>query len=194
MSASLIYHGNSSVSIIITLLIDRLISNCHNSLFSYSTGNMSSRIDELHACLSDEKNVICEGSNPIETETQETTLNACLDVLLYPDGSRKDLTHTTLKLIEEARPKMGEANALFVEGLRLFNYQDAPLKYFAEAESKGCNHPILYYYMTLCYTDPFKGRGTRGNRLKEVEYYTKSLGGMQRIIASYHDYFHLVLI
>lgn len=80
----------------------------------------------------------------LHNETAETILETCLDVLFYQDGMRKPLTHCTLKLIENAKTRVGQANSLFLEGLT--TSKDG-IKSFLEAEDKGCNRPLLLYLL-----------------------------------------------
>lgn len=106
---------------------------------------------------------------------KQVALDACLNVLVYKDGTEKSLTHSTLKLIKESRPKIGEANALFLEGLqRHFGLRPA-FKYFSEAEKKGCNHPLLCYYMGICY---HSSGGVPRDVIKASECFGKAINGM----------------
>lgn len=102
-------------------------------------------------------------------------LNACLDALLYQDGAGKPFTYSTHDLIAAAKPTIGEANALFIDGIRLFNYTLNPLKYLTEAEVKGCEHPLLYYYLGECYR--VNSKGTTANSAKALDDYIKAIKG-----------------
>lgn len=114
------------------------------------------------------------------------TLNTCLDALLYQDGLIKCRTHTTLKLIEETKAKVGEAYALFLEGIRYFKIGTTSFRVFSEAEDKGCEHPILFYFMGLCYKDGLSGATT--NNRKAFEYLAKSIGGRLLFFIAFPPY------
>lgn len=97
-------------------------------------------------------------------------LNNCLDSLLYQDGKRRPLTHNTLKLIEDAKSKVGEANALFLKGL--ISSADR-FELLSTAEGKGCEHPIMYYFLGAFYS-----RGVGKSESKAIEYCDKAIAGM----------------
>lgn len=89
------------------------------------------------------------------------TLNACLNDLLYQDGTFKAVTSNAVKHIEAAKGKLGEANTLFIEGVRAYRrdkmaHDQYPLKkfvsfeYLSKAQAKGCQHPVLYYFLGEC--------------------------------------------
>lgn len=104
-------------------------------------------------------------------------VNDCVNALLYQDGVHRYPHTGLLKQIKDVKEQVGKANALFLEGLRQFVYDSlTPFEHLAEAEEKGCNHPVMYYFLGECYS-----KGTRGiakDATKAFEYYTKALGGM----------------
>lgn len=108
-------------------------------------------------------------------KSAQAILNACLDALFYHDGKAKLLTHNTLRLIEDAISRVGEANALFLEGLRS---SADDLNYLLEAEMKGCDHPVLYYTLGSLYScdDRFNDM----NITKTLDYYDKAIKGTHR--------------
>lgn len=111
---------------------------------------------------------------------QDAVLDVVLSALFYGIGERKPLTRNTLKLIEESKPALGEANSLLVEGvlqLGLFqgSGESVVKRYFIKAEEKGCNHSILYHYLGECY---YKGKmGIARNVPIALEYYTRAIAG-----------------
>lgn len=122
---------------------------------------------------------VSSGESRIAVELRDpslTALNDCIEALLYQDGAFRSLTHSTLKLLEDTKARVGEVNALFLEGLHAFGRQRASFKYFLEAEEKGCTHPVLYFFMGDCF-DLGLG-GIEKNAAKALEYYTKSIEGM----------------
>lgn len=121
-----------------------------------------------------------------------TSINDCLDVLLNQDRSLKDLTLRALQLVEDVKAKVGEANALFIDGVRLFNRPSNPFNYFSEAEDMGCTHSALYYFMGECYRDG--DMGVKGDASMAIEYYTKAIAGMSIDSLSSPLYLLLVLL
>lgn len=111
-----------------------------------------------------------------EKDDEPIALNACLNALLYQDGGIRNFTHTTLKMIEESKGKLGEANTLFIEGIRRFAYHDIAFKYLSEAEKKGCKHPVLYYFLGDCYRSGYKGVDVDDD--KALHYFNKAMEGM----------------
>lgn len=106
-------------------------------------------------------------------EEQRTTVEACVKALLYDDLSLRPISLTTHKFIMEAKVKLGEANALFIEGVRQYKYwlPNSLFKYFSEAEAKGCEHPLLYYFIGQYYLTT--NNGTPEDLDKAIEYYNK---------------------
>lgn len=100
-------------------------------------------------------------------------LNSCLDILLYQDGNRRPLTPSLLKLAEDAKSKVGEANALFLEGLC---FPGGRLKRFLEAEAKGCDHPVMYYFMGECHRGG--DDAVEENDNQALVYYDKAIAGI----------------
>lgn len=84
-------------------------------------------------------------------KSQEDVLNVVLDALVTEGGTRKALTHHTLKLIKAAKPVVGEANTLLLEGILRHQFVSGSSRFFLEAEAKGCTHPLLYHYLGCCY-------------------------------------------
>lgn len=125
------------------------------------------------------------------------TLNACLDVLVYQDGALKPVTSNTIKLIEEAKGKLSEANALFIKGILVYEGNDIlhyqpqqtdllAYEYLSEAHTKGCQHPILYYFLGECCRRVYDGEESiiaRG-----LQFYDMAAKGMlsSLIFASVH--------
>lgn len=77
-------------------------------------------------------------------------IDAALAALVDECGIRRFLTHSTLRRIA-AVIKTGHPNALMMKGIEKYEFITEPFKYFHEAESKGCCHPLLYYYLGECY-------------------------------------------
>lgn len=115
-------------------------------------------------------------------DPSQTSLNSYLDVLLYQDGELKPLTHNTLKLIEDVKSHVDEANALFLEGLCSFRNR---LELLSTAEKKGCDHPIMYYFLGECYKTGDKG--VKKDNHKSLEYYTKAIAGMWTVMLTQHN-------
>lgn len=119
-----------------------------------------------------------DGSEKIKLNEMEevTALHDCLDVLLYEDGMCKPLTHSTLTQLKHAKSKMSEANALFIEGVRLCNtIAVTTFKHLTEAEERGCDHPILYYHIAECYT--WGDRGVAKDAVKASKYHDMAIAG-----------------
>lgn len=108
-------------------------------------------------------------------ERSSSLLSDCLGALLYQDGEHKPLTHSTLKRIEDAKSKLDVANALFLDGIGRLERDPVPSKILSEAEEKGCNHPILYYFLGQCHS---RERSDEYNEAKAIEYYMKAIAGM----------------
>lgn len=64
--------------------------------------------------------------------------------LLHDDGSRRDFTHISLRLLEEALAT-GCPDALILKGIAMERLADDPISCLREAENKGSIHPLLYY-------------------------------------------------
>lgn len=124
-------------------------------------------------------------SGKTEKENQQANLSACLDTLVYQDGECKPLTHRMLKYLEEAKARLDEASALFIEGLHNITHG---FRLFSEAEEKGCEHPVLYYFMGECYR---KGeKGATQDFSKASDYYDMAIKGTCAIITLYWFYTH----
>lgn len=111
--------------------------------------------------------------------SQDRVLNEVLDALIYEDRTPKMLTHSILKLVAKAKPKMGEANALFIEGILRFHEEDSVFYYFLEAEQKRCRHPMLYRYLAEGFRDGNRGVGQNISRI--LEYSTLAISGTYSI-------------
>lgn len=121
------------------------------------------------------QDVIAEWVRKRKKQSHSQALQTCLDALLYPDILSRPLTHNTLKIIDNAQTKLDHSDALFVEGLRQFSRADAPWLLLSEAEKKGCDHPLLPYFIGLCYRDG--GKGVAKCSSKALEYYNKCIKG-----------------
>lgn len=80
------------------------------------------------------------------TDQGSDTLSKALDALMYEDGTHKNLTLRTLKLIEEAM-RTGLPDAYMIKGLQLHNFHSEPMQYYQEAQRRGCTHPLLDYLL-----------------------------------------------
>lgn len=116
-------------------------------------------------------------------KTQEYVLNQVLEDLFYDDMSAKKVNSRTLKLITVSKHRIGEANAIFIEGILQYNLGDESFKIFLEAEQKGCRHPLLYYYLANCCSDMDDDRAQ--NTLKALEYSNLAIRGNCGIGVSY---------
>lgn len=116
-----------------------------------------------------------------KSDPQQTTLNSCLDALLYESGELRPLTHNFLKLLEKTKMVVGNTDALFLDGISHYLRRAFPsaLRCLSEAEEKGCKHPILYYFMGECYNSEEKGLDK--NSTKALDYYNKAIEGMCRL-------------
>lgn len=103
-------------------------------------------------------------------------LDACLDALLYQDNAFRPVTHNLLKRLEQAKATLGEANTLFIEGLRRFGRLDPPFEYLTRAEEKGCDHPYFYYFLAECHRGVCQGCPV--DEAKALEYYNMAIKGM----------------
>lgn len=110
-----------------------------------------------------------------EVKLDATALKVCLDALLHQDGEPKNHTVRALEAVLGARVKLNEANALFIEGVRHIRRYGESLKYFSEAEEKGCTHPYLYYFLGLCFIGGCRGVPT--NNTKAFDYNAKAIAG-----------------
>lgn len=106
----------------------------------------------------------------------DEAVEACLDALLYQGWIERPLTISILNLLEDAKPIMGEANALLIEGIRQFSWRSIPMKHFFQAEEKGCDHPILHVYLSLLYDS--SPRGTTKSADKVFEHCIKAIQGL----------------
>lgn len=137
---------------------------------------MSSLEEVLHSpSVQVEYNTANGPMNQVDNEMSEVLLNKCLDALMYQNAELRPPTHSTLRLIEDAKSKLGEANASLIEGIRMFKFDQASFKWFAKAEEKGCKHPALYYFMGMCYADG--GTGVDKDDSKTLEYYDMTIAG-----------------
>lgn len=107
--------------------------------------------------------------------SQDRVLNDVLDALTYEDQTPKGLCYSIPKLLEDSKPRMGEANALFIEGVFRYHWSTDAFDYFSEAEQKGCRHPELYRYLASCYASGNKG--VREDASKTLEYSSLVIGG-----------------
>lgn len=98
---------------------------------------------------------------------QQSALEFILAALFYEDSRPKDLTHSALKLINEAKCLIGEENALFIEGILKFDMTENPFQFLSEAEHKGCQHPLIYSYLAECYRDGRKGVAQDASKVLE---------------------------
>lgn len=107
----------------------------------------------------------------------QTTIQVCLDALLYEDNEPRQLTYRSLKVLQDAKMIIGEANALFIEGIRLYYHQSrlSAFKCFSEGAKRGCVHPLLYYFMGECYR--YSGQSSNTEGAKALEYYEKAIQG-----------------
>lgn len=80
-------------------------------------------------------------------EDQEELLTTMLEMLLYEDTTIKPLTYRTLNYFERIKSSLGEANAFFIRALLEFNDHCRKDSLFNDAKSRGCKHPLLYYFM-----------------------------------------------
>lgn len=106
---------------------------------------------------------------------QKAALKVCLDTLFFDDNMSRPLTLSSLKVLNEAKSKLSEADALFIEGLCLPGSHES-FKYFFQAEQKGCDHPILHMLIGECYRSG--NRGVAADATKALQYYDKAIKGM----------------
>lgn len=108
-------------------------------------------------------------------KTQDDALNEVLSALVYGDGSCKPIVHRTLKLYNDLKEVMGEANSLFVEALLERNtpYYSTLL---LEARAKGCHHPVFYRHLAHCYYNGSKS--IPQDTSKALDYGIKAVSGM----------------
>lgn len=114
--------------------------------------------------------------NPTHVNSQHNYLKACVNALLYQDGTTRPMTHRTLKLLEESKSKLDEGDASFIKGIRRYQHRHRCFPFFSEAEEKGCTHPFLYYFLGECYMSDY--RGVSKDISKAADYYSMSVGGM----------------
>lgn len=112
----------------------------------------------------------------METESitkkfRDDKLEHVLGLIISESGGRSDLTHYILKVANESKRVVGEANALLIEGLLQFDLETDMLKTFLEAEQKGCDHPLLYHYIAEYY------RLKNEDVSKVFEYSAKAISG-----------------
>lgn len=137
---------------------------------------MSSLKDVPQLLPAESSRVIAPESKLDDKESQQAALTACLKARFYDDdGDFKPLTHNVLQLMEEAKSKINEADALFIDGVRWCQCPDIAFKYLSEAEMKGCDHPVLYYLIGNLYRIGSKTVIKDGK--KAFDYYSKSFGG-----------------
>lgn len=124
--------------------------------------------------------------DPQHLDIRQVALNTCLKELLGQDGRRKRNQSGDDMALEAALVEVGEADALFIEGLRNMSYysqSEISFKLFSEAEEKGCNHPVLYYFLGEYFRS---GKvGTARDIAKAVHYYDMAIKGKQ---TSIHDF------
>lgn len=109
----------------------------------------------------------------VDSKTQqgnEELINSVIDSLFYQDSLRKPLTNGLLEEINATKKLLREADSLFLDGLCPPDLSDAFI-YLSEAETKGCNHPLLYYFLGLCHQ--FQSKDTP----KAIQYYEKAVAG-----------------
>lgn len=83
-------------------------------------------------------------------ETTRRVIERAARALLYDDGTRRDFTHMSLKLLDEA-VATGSPDALVLKGIAVEKLEEDPTRYFLEAENKGSTHPFLYYKLCSNY-------------------------------------------
>lgn len=110
--------------------------------------------------------------------SQEKRLTTVLDVLLYDDGWRKDLTRKSNDFIDTATAALSRSYTLLVDGIVHFTTATFARRLLVEAEAEGCDHPILYYYLGKCFCDSVQGNNDVVNPAsKAIEYYMKAVAG-----------------
>lgn len=108
-------------------------------------------------------------------------INRVLGGLLYEDGKPKVLTGVIHELFLKALAT-GHPDAYLLKGIRLLEmgYADMAFNSLAEAEKRGCNHPLLNYYWGKYWLTESK---TRPRDLdKASAYHTWAIGGMYGLI------------
>lgn len=117
-----------------------------------------------------------KSSHPSLPHPSQVALHAYLEAFLDEYGCPRPYTYRTHLLLETLKPKLGEANALLIEGLRQYNTGNVPFVYLSQAKEKGCDHPFLHLYLGYCYSSG--DRGVALNGLKALECYDKAIQGM----------------
>lgn len=105
-------------------------------------------------------------------QSQDDLLNHVLDAIVYSDKQLKDITHSTLKLIDDSRSRLGEASASFVEAILWYNMMVDPIQVLSDIEENGCHHPLLYRYLAQSHS-----HGDRRDDSKVFEYCDKAASG-----------------
>lgn len=105
---------------------------------------------------------------------EQTPFSVALAALLDIDRSFRVLTHDSLQRIDAA-VAMGDPNSLILQGIQRWRFKDEGYGYFAQAEAKGADHPVLYYFLGWGYE---YGIGVKQCLEIAMSYYMQGIHGM----------------
>lgn len=127
-----------------------------------------------------------------ETPTSDEIINTIWNALFYKDedDNKRVINHHTLKIINNLKKSLSEADGLLIEGILGLYFDRDCNKYFIESEKKGCHHPLLYHYLGRIYCLGQEDVVTDHN--KAIEYFTKAVAGRLSLLF-YHLLIHNIL-